>query len=130
MTLSWSEDSLCKGLHSDFWFPPMEAPNQNAYYRIGKALCYACPVWKECLVHSRTSNKGNPEVWGMWGGLTPQERRNPHRVPHGTIESKRSGCACPECRIKDISLPISIDSIPKQGETYELEDVVFRMSSK
>jgi WhiB family redox-sensing transcriptional regulator len=126
MNLDWMQDALCKGLHSDFWFPPLEAPNQNAYYRIGKSLCYSCPVWKDCLEYGTK----NEEVWGCWGGLTPQERRNPNRVPHGTIESKRFGCSCSACCSKDISLPISIDSIPRQGESYKLDDVVFRMSSK
>jgi hypothetical protein len=34
-----------------------------------KAICATCPVSKQCL------SAGLNEAWGIWGGLTPQERR-------------------------------------------------------
>ena len=86
-SLDWMSEALCKGMHADFWFPPMEEANQSPYYRIGKSLCHHCPVWQECLQYAQTNN----EVWGCWGGLTPQERNRPYKVSHGTVEKKRLG---------------------------------------
>ena len=41
----------------------------------GRAACAACPVLAECRTHSLARN----EQWGMWGGLTAQERRDMRR---------------------------------------------------
>ena len=35
-----------------------------------KRLCESCPVQKECLAYA----VANPELQGIWGGLTPKER--------------------------------------------------------
>lgn len=35
-----------------------------------KRLCEACPVKSECLAYALA----NPELHGIWGGLTPRER--------------------------------------------------------
>ena len=35
-----------------------------------KKLCQECPVQKECLTYALA----NPDLHGIWGGLTPKER--------------------------------------------------------
>lgn len=124
----WLEDALCRGKNADFWFPPMEEANQTPYYRIGKSLCYRCPVWKECLRCAQDNN----EVWGCWGGLTPQERKNPHKVQHSTVEKYRLGCRCSECKNSSAkSRPyLKNDQFPVMGEGYDINNLIFVLSGR
>lgn len=123
----WLQDALCRGKNADFWFPPMEEANQTPYYRIGKSLCYRCPVWKSCLLYAQDTN----EVWGCWGGLTPQERRNPHKVSHGTGEKYRLGCRCKDCKeVSSHNRPqLNNDNFPLMGESYDIHNLMFLLSS-
>lgn len=119
-------ESLCKGMNADFWFPPMEEANQSPYYRIGKSLCHHCPVWQECLQYAQT----NGEVWGCWGGITPQERKRPHKISHGTIEKKRLGCTCSACAAAGpVTSPPPIGLIPRMGEEYDIQNLIFALST-
>lgn len=45
------------------------------YYDKAREICAACPIWEECLDHALS----NKERFGMWGGLTPIERRRIER---------------------------------------------------
>lgn len=115
---TWRDESLCKGKHLDFWFPPLESSTLTPFFAVAKVVCDRCPVWEDCL------NDGKDEDWGMWGGLTPHERRSmnsyggAHIKPHGTITRFRQGCKCSECRfaatrpLKDVDLSV----IPEWGE--------------
>ena len=95
----WMEDALCRRIDNSFWYPPLDAPNPDSYYAIGRELCHRCPVWKDCL------KTGTNETWGMWGGLTPQERtplitKSPKPTalrPHGSWLRYRQGCRCSDC---------------------------------
>lgn len=95
----WMEEALCKRIDNSFWYPPLDSSTPEAYYSIGRELCHRCPVWKDCLT------AGINETWGMWGGLTPQERTvlftnspKPSAVrPHGSWMRYRQGCSCSDC---------------------------------
>ena len=41
-------------------------------FRRSKEICFECPVREECLQDALVSNM----QFGIWGGLTPQERRS------------------------------------------------------
>lgn len=97
-TPEWMSDSLCKNLAGDIWFPPFEATNPEQYYAIAKTICNVCPVWKECL------DIGIKETYGVWGGLSPQDRtplqksaRVSNLALHGTVVRYRQGCKCTLC---------------------------------
>lgn len=124
--MDWLSDALCLGVNADFFYPPLDAPSPNPYYALGKYVCYACPVWRECLTYC---NK-NDETWGLWGGLSPQERKKPGTLRHGSIESKRNNCKCPEC----LSAPdwdgVYADTklLPRAGEDYDLMTLVYEIT--
>lgn len=125
--LEWMDESLCRGKNADFWFPPMEEANPSTYYKVGKSVCHACPVWKDCLEYAQN----NEEVWGCWGGLTPQERRSPHKIPHGTVEKLRLGCSCKECkRFVTIVKAPPLAEIPNMGDTYDIDSLIFLLSNR
>lgn len=51
------------------WFPN-QAQSASREIRNAKKLCESCPVQRECLAYA----VANPELLGIWGGLTPKER--------------------------------------------------------
>lgn len=57
----------CQNTDPEIWFQE----HGTASYRIARALCNRCPVRAKCLEYALT----NQEEFGMWGGLSPFERR-------------------------------------------------------
>jgi WhiB family transcriptional regulator, redox-sensing transcriptional regulator len=65
-TLNWRMAGLCFGTHDpDAWFP-----SNAARYAAAKAICNDCPVAGQCLAFALDHH----ERFGVWGGLTPEER--------------------------------------------------------
>jgi len=62
----WVTQGLCTREEYDFMFP--EPPNINHYYAQRK-MCRECPVMDLCREY------GFDEPHGVWGGLSPKERR-------------------------------------------------------
>jgi len=131
---SYRDDALCKRLHIDLWFPPLDADVPERYYSIAREVCKRCPVWVACL------DDGIEERWGMWGGLTPQERTALTSVtprpavfkPHGTWTRYRQGCRCTDCLISEEKEndKINIKLIPKMMESLgDLEMLKYRLLS-
>lgn len=133
-TPEWMKDALCLKKHGDIWFPPFETTTPEIYYYVARNVCDICPVWDKCL------EMGKKEVYGMWGGLTPQERlplqkenKADHLAEHGTTTRFKQGCGCFSCiashnsRIQK-SIEI-LDIIPNQNETFDIKNVAERLQS-
>jgi WhiB family transcriptional regulator, redox-sensing transcriptional regulator len=60
---AWHARALCRGQTAAFDDEHAET------VRAAKAVCSGCPVAGECL------EVGLFEPWGVWGGLTTEERR-------------------------------------------------------
>ena len=110
-TPDWITEAPCGGKAKFMWYPPMEAKDPNQWYEMGRVVCSTCPVWMPCL------EMGQTEKWGMWGGLTPKERKRPSNK-HGTWIDFRRGCRCGECWIAhDTQMkeePIDPDLLPNK----------------
>ena len=124
-TPDWMSESLCRQKHGDIWFPPFETTTPEINYAIAKKVCNVCPVWSDCL------SFGKKEIYGVWGGLTPQERlplqkdTTNNLANHGTITRYRQGCICNACsgahgELEEVSF-VYIDEIPNIGT--ELPDL-------
>jgi len=53
---------------------------QYEYINSLRSICTACPIWKDCLTYAFEN-----EQYGMWGGMTSQERAsldNPSKYPN------------------------------------------------
>lgn len=59
----------CMTTDPEIWFPEFSSNVPN--YRMAKKLCSNCPVARECLAYALATN----EQYGVWGGLTTDERR-------------------------------------------------------
>lgn len=71
---NWHRQAACRGMSPDAFFPDGEANGTNADYDAAKAVCANCPVTAECLAWAYE----NQERTGVWGGMTPLERKR-HR---------------------------------------------------
>jgi WhiB family transcriptional regulator, redox-sensing transcriptional regulator len=86
----WRGRAMCdpnNGHDPNIWFPPsIRQHSTGARARAAmalqaqseaqaKELCAACPVQRECLEYAND----NEEPDGIWGGLTPIERRKEPR---------------------------------------------------
>jgi WhiB family transcriptional regulator, redox-sensing transcriptional regulator len=69
----WQRDGACSGRadHADWWFPQNGQSADPA-----RAACARCAVRVECLAYAIDANI----IDGVWGGLTPSERR---KLLHG-----------------------------------------------
>lgn len=87
----WWRRAECRGYDGDLFFPPgkdtargSRTPIIVAQIRAAKAVCAICPVSTECLQHALDED----EVYGIWGGHTPEERRTMRRARLRTINHR------------------------------------------
>lgn len=80
--LDWKTTGSCTKLESDWWF----TDHETSHTARAVAICAACPVRELCLAAALIFD----EEYGIWGGLTPTERRPlvarlEHGDPLGTV---------------------------------------------
>ena len=72
----WTDDANCRGKPTSVFFPPFSHSDNR--WLIAKEICTGCEVREQCLAlvmrFEYTDDK-----WGMFGGLTPEERRELRR---------------------------------------------------
>lgn len=64
--LSWQQDASCQEVDPDIFFSDSEEIQYGA-----KTICSGCPVLYQCLEYSFV----NKEEYGIWGGLSKDERK-------------------------------------------------------
>ncbi len=62
----WQDQAACRALAVETFFPPAEQESE-----VAKAVCSTCTVRQPCLEFAIAEG----ERFGIWGGLTSQERR-------------------------------------------------------
>lgn len=69
----WRSEAACSSMGTDLFFPTGERLQEAiAQIRQTKAVCGHCPVRLHCLAYAIATNQED----GIWGGLTPSERRS------------------------------------------------------
>lgn len=71
VTTEWRALSACKGYDSDLWFPAGETGLAEDQIAQAKRVCQGCVVADDCLKYAVVTN----QRFGIWGGLTEDERR-------------------------------------------------------
>lgn len=67
----WQLESACKGQDDLFFHPEGERdPKRSNRDKAAVAICVTCPVMLACRTHALAMN----ESYGVWGGLTEDER--------------------------------------------------------
>jgi len=103
--LEWTERAACLNEDVNLFFPIGRKPTgaQQTY-------CGHCPVAVECLEHALDTN----ETDGIWGGLTPAQRR---RLAHDPAARMR---AIDYLHARDLS---RVTTTPRKKETIMAEDI-------
>ncbi|HLS44250.1 MAG TPA: WhiB family transcriptional regulator [Ornithinicoccus sp.] len=70
----WQHEGLCRTRGPELFFHPdgERGSVKRAREARAKALCQECPVITHCRAHAL----GVPEPYGVWGGLTEEERQD------------------------------------------------------
>jgi len=68
----WQLRGSCRGLDSAYFFHPDNERGADRAARVSraKAICERCPVLEQCRRHALAVR----EPYGIWGGLTENER--------------------------------------------------------
>ena len=69
---NWRADAACAGLDPEIWFPDHVTVEGVERTAEAKQVCATCPVCTDCLEYALAAH----EPYGIWGGMTKQERRN------------------------------------------------------
>ena len=65
---AWRGDARCRGTEAEvFYAPGTDGPDSD----VARAMCLGCPVRVQCLDFAVATG----ELFGVWGGTTPRERR-------------------------------------------------------
>lgn len=67
---SWIDLAACRGRPTEIWFPRGAVHD----WRQASAVCEVCPVQVDCREYA-LEHEATIDGTGMWGGLTPAERR-------------------------------------------------------
>lgn len=75
----WQEDAACLGVGAHIFFPTVGKGDckskQTRLYAQAKEYCDRCPVWTNCLEDQLKVEAETLVFDGMFGGLTPSERK-------------------------------------------------------
>lgn len=69
----WQLVAACRDVDTKVFFAPdaERGLRRLARERVAKAVCRSCPVVAACAAYAIKTR----EPFGVWGGLTPEERR-------------------------------------------------------
>lgn len=70
-SVTWQKQAACLGENLTVFFP------SHGDYERARKVCADCPVTSECLAYAHSFDFDN---YGMFGGLTPDER---HALRYG-----------------------------------------------
>jgi WhiB family transcriptional regulator, redox-sensing transcriptional regulator len=71
----WRSESACLAADPDLFFPVSATAASAPQVARAKAVCARCPVCTQCLNFALD----NPDMQGIWGGHTDDERRKVRR---------------------------------------------------
>jgi hypothetical protein len=74
--MKWVDRAACRDSHVSVFFPP-DAREPDAW-NVARSICAMCPVRKQCLALV-IDLESTDDKWGMFGGLTPYERKMKRR---------------------------------------------------
>ena len=75
----WQARAACHGQMGLAFYPPVRTERRSvkaAREARAKEICRSCPVRTDCLDHALSSD----ERYGIWGGMTENERKHLHRA--------------------------------------------------
>jgi WhiB family redox-sensing transcriptional regulator len=71
--MSWRRQAACLGVPQDIFFPNGTKFTDETW-QAARDICALCAVRSECLAVALAVDVSE-DRWGMFGGMTPRERR-------------------------------------------------------
>jgi WhiB family redox-sensing transcriptional regulator len=68
---AWRDQAFCREIDPELMYPVTAAG-----YRQARKICAGCPVIDDCREHALD----HWEQWGVWGGMSEEERRQVFRL--------------------------------------------------
>jgi hypothetical protein len=68
----WHRYAKCVGVNLKVFFPDYNGGEKT--FAVARSICNECPVIAECL-DAQLKLESFEDQWGMFGGRTPQERK-------------------------------------------------------
>ncbi|MFI6510060.1 WhiB family transcriptional regulator [Streptosporangium sp. NPDC050855] len=119
LDVEWMSRAACRDEDLMLFFPGEgeRPPDRDDRERYAKRLCGWCPVRSECLDYALEQ----PERYGTWGGMTPDERASERRR-----RSRKQGSRTevtkeqdPAAQARDLDLLRRSDRIVARGQTVK-----------
>lgn len=83
--MDWRDgDAACRGIEPSLFFA--EPGDEGGVQNYAKHVCAGCSVRLDCLRHAMTY----PEQYGIWGGLTVNERYAWRRKHPGKLPTRQT----------------------------------------
>lgn len=76
----WMGQARCREVDPDLWFPDKGESDKS---QRAKEICGRCPVQRQCLQYALD----NTECWGVWGGLSYDDRKDLKRKLRSELAS-------------------------------------------
>jgi WhiB family transcriptional regulator, redox-sensing transcriptional regulator len=73
--MDWQNDAACLSEDPDLFFPIGTTGDAVPQIMTAKSICATCPVLSTCLEYALETRQD----YGVWGGLTEDERRSLRR---------------------------------------------------
>ena len=70
----WMTRAACAGQPTDIFFPETVGIANDRVYDQAREFCARCDVRYECLKMALTLETADVRRYGVWGGLSPEER--------------------------------------------------------
>jgi WhiB family redox-sensing transcriptional regulator len=74
-TENWRAAGACRAADPDLFFPISATGPAEQQISRAKVICAGCEVRKECLEFAMSHD----QVYGIWGGTTPEDRQRARR---------------------------------------------------
>ena len=85
----WRTESACRDIDTNLFFPIGVTGPAVPQIAAAKSICAQCPVKTECLEFAVTTN----QEFGIWGGLTEDERRVVRRQWRRAMKERKAALA-------------------------------------
>ncbi|WP_170837347.1 WhiB family transcriptional regulator [Actinopolyspora xinjiangensis] len=87
----WQHRASCRDEDPELFFPVSEVGPGAQQVQQAKTICAKCPVSSECLAYAQR----NGLDFGIFGGMTPEERRRSGRRARGAVRAAESQTSSP-----------------------------------
>lgn len=70
----WMNRAACRGATTSIFFPETIGVTTDRIYDEARSFCAQCDVRYECLKMALTMETPDVRRYGVWGGMSPEER--------------------------------------------------------